>query len=74
LTAIQLIRFKPVSTKTQVQFQASSYDICDEQSGIGTGFTLSILECPYLHHSTNALYSFLYHQGCIILTTGSIVR
>jgi len=46
LTAIQLIRLKPVSTKTQVRFQASSYDKCDGQSGIGTGFILSILECP----------------------------
>jgi len=74
MTAIHLIGFKPVATKAQVRFQASSYDIYDGQSGIGTGFTLSILECPYVHHSTNAPYSFLYHQGCVILTTGSIVR
>jgi hypothetical protein len=74
MTAIHLISFKPVATKAQVRFQASSYDICDGQRGIGTGFPQSILVCPYLHHSTNAPYSFLYHQGCVILTTGSIVR
>jgi len=74
MTAIHVIGFKPGATKAQVRFQASSYDTCDGQTDIGTGFTMSILVCPYLHHSTNAPYSFLYHQGCVILTAGSIVR
>jgi len=61
-----------------VQSHASSCGICGEQSGNGTGFSLSSLYSPCHCHSSSSPYSFIHsfiYQRCnIIFPIDSVVR
>jgi hypothetical protein len=50
----------PLAMETSVQSQTSPCGICDGQSGIGKGFSLTAAFFPCAYHSTHAPYSFIH--------------
>jgi len=68
----QAVSCQSVVTEVQIQLQASPCGFCGGQSGKGTGFSLnvSVVRCQY--DSTNDPYSFICHQGFMILVADSI--
>jgi hypothetical protein len=53
----QSVSCRPLNMETRVRFLASLCEICGGQSGIASGFSLSILVLPYHFRFTNSAYS-----------------
>jgi len=69
----QVVTCQPVTAEAHVQSQASICRICGGKSGTGTGFSPSTSDFAYHYHSTNALYSFIYHWRFTMLATDKSV-
>jgi hypothetical protein len=57
-----------------VQFHVSSLGICGRRCRTGTHYLPSTSVFPCHCISTNAPYSFIHHQPCIIIVTDSVVK
>jgi len=70
----QAVSCHSLVTEAQIQLQANPCGICDGQSGVGTSFSLNVSVVPWQYDSTNDPYSFICHQGSIILVAESIIK
>ena len=66
----QAVSRRPLTAEARAQSRFSLCEICGGRSTTGKGLSSSTSVFPCQHHSTNAPYSFIYRQRCVILGQG----